>query len=64
MLEEEAKKLSALGPKYLKQEAIEERNGTVPFPKFLKQPEELVSGYPMTVKYFRHPNLKMQELSH
>lgn len=48
MLEEEAKELSALGPKYLKQEAIRRTQWHSPIPEILETtPEELVSGYPV-----------------
>jgi hypothetical protein len=62
MLEEEAKKL-VLSPKYLKQEAIEERNGTAPYPKFLANPARFAILYDREI-ILSASNLKMQELSH
>lgn len=48
MSEEEAKKLSALGPKYLKQEAIRRTQWHTPIPEILNATlEEQVSGYPV-----------------
>ena len=48
MPEEEAKELSALGPKYLKQEAIRRTQWHSPIPEILEAtPEEFVSGYPV-----------------
>jgi 2-polyprenyl-6-methoxyphenol hydroxylase-like FAD-dependent oxidoreductase len=48
MLENEAKELSALGPKYLKQEAIRRTQWHTPIPEILHATvEEQVSGYPV-----------------